>query len=91
MKKKSKKKNASVTFNLALIDKATGNNLNAGVNDEFLLYSKTLDYYKDGEENIAGVDEFDCTFYPVDENYWKTSTNGRVMMFMPKKTDSQNH
>lgn len=83
-----KKKNASVTFNLALIDKATGNNLNAGVNDEFLLYSKTLDYYKDGEENIAGVDEFECTFYPVDENYWKTSTNGRVMMFMPKRPNA---
>ncbi len=85
-----KKKNASVTFNLKLIDKATNNNINAGENDEFMLYSKTLDYYKDEEIGAVGVESFDCTFYPVDEEYWKNSTNGRVMMFMPRNNIATN-
>lgn len=78
------KKNALITFNLKLIDKDTGQSINAGPNDEFLLYSKTLDYLQDGEEGSANVNQFDCIFYPVDEEYWNTSSNGRVMMFMPR-------
>lgn len=59
--------------------------VNVGENDEFLLYSQNLDYYEDGEESLAGVTEFDCTFYPIDEEVWQTATGGRMMMFMPRR------
>jgi hypothetical protein len=78
------KKNALISFHLKLIDKTSGKSINAGPNDEFLLYSKTLDYLQDGEEGSVGVNQFECKFYPVDEAYWNTSSNGRVMMFMPR-------
>lgn len=55
---------------------------NAGVNDEFLLYSQHLDHYEDGEESLAGVDAFDCSFYEINEELW--STGGRVVMFQPR-------
>ena len=58
---------------------------NVGENDEFLLYSQNLDYYEVGEESLAGVNEFDCTFYPIDEEVWQTATGGRMMMFMPRR------
>lgn len=81
--------NSPVIFDMVMLDKATNRAINAGANDEFLLYSKSLDYYQDDEldddlKDILGVDAFDCDFYPIDENYWQTSTNGRVMMFMPR-------
>lgn len=76
------KKNALVSFDMALIDKATGNNINAGMNDEFMLYSKSLDHYETSDFATLGVAQ-ECNFYTVDEAYWQTSTNGRVMMFMP--------
>ena len=53
-----------------------------GINDEFLLYSQNLDYYVDGDEPLAGVTEFDCTFYDIPESDW--GTGGRMMMFMPR-------
>lgn len=74
--------NALVSFDMGLVDKATGNNINAGVNDEFLLYSKSLDHYSSSDFSSLGVTQ-ECNFYSVDEAHWQTSTNGRVMMFMP--------
>lgn len=70
------KRNAPVTFDMQMIDKATGSAINAGAADEFMVYSKTLDFYADGHDN------HDATFYTISEDYWSQSTNGRVFMFM---------
>lgn len=84
------KRNANVQFDMVMMDlKGSRPNyepepMNVGRNDEFLLYSQNLDYYVDGDEHLAGVTEFDCTFYPIDENVWQTATGGRMMMFMPR-------
>lgn len=75
-----KKRNAHVVFDVVLTE--NGNPVNANTNDEFLLYSKTLDYYPDGTEPDGVVKE--CDYFAVSEDYWKTSTSGRMMMFMPK-------
>lgn len=80
------KRSANVQFDMIMKDNADGSNFNVGTQDEFLLYSQHLDYYKDGEESLAGVEEFDCTFYSVDESTW--STGGRVQMFMPRYPDN---
>lgn len=89
------KRHANVQFDLQLREK-TGDDLdddkqgepfNAGKLDEFLLYSQYLDYYKDGEEEQAGVKEFDCTFYPNESEKWWQKNNpngGRMLMFKPK-------
>ncbi len=84
------KRNANVQFDMVMMDlEGSRPNYepepkNVGRNDEFLLYSQNLDYYVDGDEHLAGVTEFDCTFYPIDENVWQTATGGRMMMFMPR-------
>lgn len=81
------KRGANVQFNMVMRDLANNGNpaINAGEDDEFLLYAQNLDYYKDGEEGLAGVTEFDCTFYDIPESDW--GTGGRMMMFMPKEHD----
>lgn len=69
-------------------DDQQGAPFNAEEKDEFLLYSQNLDYYKDGEENKAGVGEFDCTFYPDESETWwqaNNSAGGRMLMFKPRK------
>ena len=73
------KRNAPVTFDMQMIDKATGNAINAGAADEFMVYSKTLDYYTEGH------DDHDAIFYSISEDYWSHSTNGRLFMFMLKE------
>ena len=70
--------NAPVTFTMTLKDGE--NSIDAGANDEFLFYSKTLNYYEDEQEGSSA--EFDCTFLAVDEDHW--SSNGRVHMFHPR-------
>lgn len=70
--------NAPVTFTMTLKDGE--NSIDAGANDEFLFYSKTLNYYEDEQEGSSA--EFDCTFLAVDEEHW--SSNGRVHMFYPR-------
>ena len=70
------KRNAPVTFDMQMIDNSTGSAINAGAADEFMIYSKTLDYYTEGHEDHG------ATFYSVSEDYWSHSTNGRVFMFM---------
>lgn len=84
------KRGANVQFDMEMRNLAAdawNQAINAGDNDEFLLYSGNLDYYEDGEEGLAGVTEFDCTFYPIDEEVWQTATGGRMMMFMPREPD----
>ena len=79
------KRGASVQFDMEMRDLANAWNqaINAGDNDEFLLYSGNLDYYEDDEKGLAGVTEFDCTFYDIPESDW--GTGGRMMMFMPRR------
>lgn len=79
------KRGANVQFNMEmrnLAANAWNQAINAGDNDEFLLYSGNLDYYEYGDEGLAGVTEFDCTFYDIPESDW--GTGGRMMMFMPR-------
>ena len=79
------KRGANVQFDMVmrnLAANAWNQAINAGENDEFLLYTQNLDYYEDGEESLAGVTEFDCTFYDIPESDW--GTGGRMMMFMPR-------
>lgn len=76
------KRYANVQFDMQMTNLANNQPFNAGINDEFLLYSQYLDYYKDGEESQAGVEEFDCTFYEVDAINW--GSVGRLLMFMPR-------
>ena len=78
------KRGANVQFDMEMRNLAAdawNQAINAGDNDEFLLYSGNLDY-EDGEEGLAGVTEFDCTFYDISESDW--GTGGRMMMFMPR-------
>lgn len=67
------KSGANVQFDMEMRDLAAANSnqaINAGEDDEFLLYSSNLDYYENGEEELAGVREFDCTFYEIPESNW---------------------
>ena len=76
------KRYANVQFDMQMKDNANNQAINADIKDEFFIYTQHLDYYKDGEESQAGVGEFDCTFWEINQDMW--STGGRVMMFMPK-------
>ena len=89
------KRYANVQFDLQLRtkegdeleDDQQGDPFNAGEKDEFLLYSRYLDYYEDDETGQAGVDEFDCTFYPdASETWWQANNpdGGRMLMFKPR-------
>ena len=80
-----KKRYAHVDFNMVMLDNSTNpaTPINVGINDEFLLYSKSLDHYEDGEAIPGGLSH-ECNYYEVDENYWHLSSNGRMVMFMPK-------
>lgn len=77
------KRYANVQFNMVMKDLANNSSINAESNDEFLLYSQHLDYYEDGEEDKAGVTEFDCTFHEVDESNW--GNVGRMLVFKPRQ------
>lgn len=77
------KRGANVQFDMEMRDLALNQAINVEKDDEFLLYSSNLDYYEDGEEDLAGVAIFDCTFYDIPESYW--GTGGRMMMFKPRK------
>lgn len=87
-RKVPQKRNANVQFDMVMMDlEGSRPNyepepMNVESNDEFLLYSQNLDYYVDGDEPLAGVTEFDCTFYDIPESDW--GTGGRMMMFMPR-------
>lgn len=81
------KRHANVQFDLQLRDEENNTAFNAGAKDEFLLYSRYLDYYEDSETGQAGVSEFDCTFYPdASETWWQANNpnGGRMLMFKPR-------
>ena len=81
------KRYANVQFDLQLRDEENNTAFNAGAKDEFLLYSRYLDYYEDSETGQAGVSEFDCTFYPdASETWWQDNNpnGGRMLMFKPR-------
>ena len=75
------KQGAYVRIDMSLEDKATGNPAEVSVADEFLLFSKSLDYCSDYTE--LGLSGFDCQFFPISEDVWSAGTDGRVMLFMP--------
>lgn len=77
------KRYANVQFDMLMKDLENDSPINAESNDEFLLYSQHLDYYKDGEENQAGVTAFDCTFHEVDDSKW--GDVGRMLVFKPRQ------
>lgn len=79
------KRGANVQFDMEMRDLDRNQAINAEDNDEFLLYSGNLDYYEDGDEDLAGVTEFDCKFYDIPESDW--GTGGRMIMFMPREPD----
>ena len=90
------KKNAHVQFDLQLREK-TGDDLdddrdgtpfNAKPKDEFMLYSRYLDFYTDEEVGQVGVDRFDCLFYEEASEAWWRKNNpngGRMLMFKPRE------
>lgn len=78
------KKNANISFDMLLVDSTdiSGRHMNAKLNDEFLFYSKSLDFVNSSS---------DVTFTDIDESYWSQSTNGRVVAFKPNAgTESRN-
>ena len=78
------KRGATVKIDMTLEDKASGDPVNASAADEFLLFTKSLDYYPDAAAVELGVADFDCNFYSISEDIWSESTDGRAMLFMPK-------
>jgi len=80
------KRYANVQFDMLMKDLENDSPINATDDDEFLLYSQHLDYYKDGEENQAGVTAFDCTFHEVDDSKW--GDVGRMLVFKPHQPQS---
>ena len=86
-----KKRGAHVDFNMVMMDNSRNPALafNVGEDDEFLLYSKTLDHYGD-DESIPGGHQKECNYYEVPFDIWDASTSGRVVMFMPKNVNAPN-
>lgn len=84
-----RKRGAPVHIDMVMMDysKDPAVPFDVAANDEFLLYSKSLDHYNEGDQLPHGHEK-ECNYYEVSEDYWKTSINGRVMMFMPKNPDA---
>lgn len=77
------KRGATVRIDMALQDKSNGDAVPASEKDEFILFTKSLDYYPDSEASMLGISAFDCQFFPISEDIWSASTDGRAMLFMP--------
>ena len=77
-----RKINAPVSFDMLLEGVEQGETalgpVNASDNDEFFIYSRTL---------TPDATNPDCDFYAIDDDYWMQSTNGRMVMFMPKQPE----
>lgn len=82
-----RKINAPVRFDMLLEDANTGRPINAGPNDEFFMYNRTLDSLQNQtDRDMFGLSEdwlWDCDFHRIDDNYWQQGTNGRLFMFKP--------
>ncbi len=80
-----RKINAPVRLDITLND-ADGR-INAGADDEFFIYGRTLDsLYNQADRDMFNLPdnwEWDCRFYTIDDSYWQQSTNGRMLMFKP--------
>lgn len=87
------KRYAPWTIDLQMIELGTYNPVSVSQFDEFLLYSKNLDAYADGEIDrvkallpndpwLAQSGYFPCQFTTIDEDKW--STGGRVHAFIPR-------
>lgn len=86
-----RKVNAPVLFDVLLENVANGEDnperINAGVNDEFFIYTRSLDTIV-GQSDLAMFNlpdnwQRDCHYYAVDDSYWQQSSNGRMVMFKP--------
>lgn len=77
------KRGATVRVDMTLENKADGTPVNADASDEFMLFTKSLDYYPEAEATELGLTGFDCQFFPISEDVWSASTDGRAMLFMP--------
>ena len=76
--------NAPVVFDLELKNLANNSYINAGNNDEFLIYSKSLNHYEGDKVIINGQElTVDCEFGHVADHIWKETANGRVAAFRP--------
>lgn len=77
-----RKINAPVSFDMLLEGIEQGKTalgpVNANDNDEFFIYSRTL---------TPDATNPDCDFYAIDDDYWMQSTNGRMVMFMPRQPE----
>ncbi|MBO5831766.1 MAG: hypothetical protein J6Q95_00520 [Alistipes sp.] len=86
-----RKVNAPVRIDMLLSD--TQGRINAGENDEFFIYNRTLDSLSSqSDRDMFGLSEgweWDCRFYKIDDEYWKQSTNGRMLMFKPVNNDKE--
>lgn len=90
-----RKINAPVQLDVLLENVANGEDnpqrINAAADDEFFIYSRTLDSLANQHDrdmfNLPNNWEWDCSFHPIDDNYWQQSTNGRVLMFKPTNID----
>lgn len=86
-----RKINAPVRIDVLLHNAASGIARNAGANDEFFIYNRTLDSLQNqADREMFGLPDnwsWDCRFYKVDDNYWQQSTNGRMLMFKPVNID----
>lgn len=81
-----RKRYAPVEFHMVMTDNSNGKTFNVGADDEFLFYSKSLDYYGPAE-TIPGGKTLKCNFYEVPDYIQNASTNGRSFMFMPKNPE----
>lgn len=86
-----RKINAPVRFDVQLSNLADNTAVNAGANDEFFIYTRTLDsLYNQNDRDMFDLPEgwdWDCRFYSIDDSYWQQSTNGRMLMFQPTNID----
>ena len=86
-----RKKNAPVRLDITLND--SNGRINAGANDEFFIYTRSLDsLYTQADRDMFNLPnnwEWDCRFYTVDDSYWQQSTNGRLLMFKPTNIDKR--
>lgn len=81
-----KKRGAQVHFDMLVMNNKTKAALTVDEKDEFLLFSKSLDHYRD-DEVLPGGHQKECDYYEIPEEYINKSTDGRAVMFMPKDVD----
>ena len=86
-----RKVNAPVQLDVLLQNVAAGDDnpeaINAGAQDEFFIYTRTLDTLASASDlamfGLPAYWQRDCHYYDVDEAYWQPSINGRMFMFQP--------